>query len=88
MTLVPTDESQEIIEQIWRTKEQKKDLRWKTDVFDDYDEKYMKIIYFYLKIFIYIELRNIIIVVTAVFHEDNKYYSQLFVDEFCISCKC
>ena len=28
-----------------------------------------------------LELRNMIIVVRAVFHEDNKYYPQVFLEE-------
>ena len=51
---------------------------------DDYDEKYMK-----TKFNSHDELPlnkttktpSIIIVVTAVFHENNKYYTQVFLDE-------
>ena len=51
---------------------------------DDYDGKYMKIKFDSdeeLPLNKTIEIRSIIIVVRAVFHENNKYYSQVFLDE-------
>ena len=51
---------------------------------DDYDGKYMKIKFDSdeeLPLNKTIEIRSIIIVIRAVFHENNKYYSQIFLDE-------
>ena len=50
---------------------------------DDFDEKYMKIKFsFNDELFLNktIEIPSIIIVVRAVFHENNKYYPQVFLD--------
>ena len=50
---------------------------------DDYDEKYMKIKFNsddMLPSNITIEIPSMIIVFTAVFHENNKYYPQIFLD--------
>ena len=50
----------------------------------DYDEKYMKIKFNYdneLPLNKMIEIASLIIVVKAVFHENNKYYPQVFLDE-------
>ena len=51
---------------------------------DDYDEKYMKIKFNSddeLPLNKMIEIPSMIIVVRAVFHENNKYYPQVFLDE-------
>ena len=51
---------------------------------DDYDEKYKKINFNSennLPLKRTIEISSMIIVVTAVFHGNNKYYPQLFLDE-------
>ena len=51
---------------------------------DDYDEKYMKIKFDLddeLPLNKTIEIRSMIIVVRAVFHGNNKYYLQIFLDE-------
>ena len=51
---------------------------------DDYDEKYMKIKFNSddeLPLNKMIEIPSMIIVVRAVFHENNKYYSQVFFDK-------
>ena len=51
---------------------------------DDYDEKYMKIKFDLddeLPLNKTIEIRSMIIVVRAVFHGNNKYYLQVFLDE-------
>ena len=51
---------------------------------DDYDEKYMKIKFNSddeLPLNRTIEIHNATIVLRAVFHENNKYYPQFFLDE-------
>ena len=51
---------------------------------DDYDEKYMKIKFNSddeLPLNKTIEIPTMTIVVRAVFHENNKYYPQVFLDE-------
>ena len=51
---------------------------------DDYDEKYMKIKFNSddkLLLNKTIETHSMIIVARAVFHENNKYYSQVFWEE-------
>ena len=51
---------------------------------DDYDEKNMKIKFNLddeLPLNKTIEIPSMIIVLGAVFHENNKYYSQVFLDE-------
>ena len=51
---------------------------------DDYDEKYMKIKFNAaddLPLNKTIEIDNTKIIVRAVFHENNKYYPQAFLDE-------
>ena len=35
-----------------------------------------------------LKLHNLTIVVGTVFQEDGKYYSQIFLDECCMNCKC
>ena len=82
MTLLPTDESNEImkkIDKLWT--EKRKLLRSKTDNSEDYDEKYTKIKFNFndgLSLNKTLQLPNIIIVVRAVFHENNKCYPQSF----------
>ena len=52
---------------------------------DDYDEKYMKTKINSddeLPLNKTIEIPSVIIVVRAVFHQNNKYYPQFFLDEF------
>ena len=71
MTLVPSNESKEIkkYEELWS---KIRDLISSiTKNSDDYDEKYLKMI----------EILSMIIVVSSVFHENNKYYPQVFLDE-------
>ena len=51
---------------------------------DDYDEKYMKIKFNSdneLSLKKTIEILTITIVVRAIFHENNKHYPQVFLDE-------
>ena len=52
---------------------------------DDYDEKYMKIKFNSddkLPLNKTVEIPTITIVVRAAFHENNKYYPQVFLDEY------
>ena len=55
-----------------------------TNNLDDCDEKYMKIKFNFdddLPLNKTLEIRNMVIVVRSIFHEGNKYYSQVFLDE-------
>ena len=55
-----------------------------TKISNDYDEKYMKIKFDSddkLPLNKTIEIHSIILVVRAVFHENNKHYPQVFLDE-------
>ena len=59
-------------------------IRSKTVNSDNNDEKYMKIKFNFddhLPLNKTLELRNMIIVVSSVFHEGNKYYPQVFLEE-------
>ena len=59
-------------------------IRSKTNNSDGYDEKYIKTKFNFdddLPVNKTLELCNIIIVIRSVFHEDNKYYPQVFLDE-------
>ena len=59
-------------------------IRLITKSSDDYDEKYMKIKFSSddkLSLNKTIEIPSMIIVVRAVFHENDKYYPQVFLDE-------
>ena len=59
-------------------------IRSKAKNFDDYDEKYMNIkfnSYDKLPLNKTIETPTMTIVVGVVFHENNKYYPELFSDE-------
>ena len=85
LTLVPTNESKEKIkkyEELWN---KIRDLiRSVTKNSDDYDEKYMKIKFNSddeLPLNKTIEIVTITIVDRAVFHENNEYYAQVFLDE-------
>ena len=52
---------------------------------EDYDKKYLKIRFNLddeLPLNKAIEIPGTIIIVRAVFHENNKYYPQVFLDEF------
>ena len=84
LTLVPTNESNELIrkyEELWS---KIRDLiRSITKTSDDYDEKYMKI---KIPLNKTIEIPSMIIVVRAAFHENNQYYPQTFLDVY-INCK-
>ena len=79
MTLVPTNESKE---ELWS--KIRDSISSITKDSDDYDEKYIKIEFDSDNKFPLnktIEIRNMIIVVRAVFHENNKYYPQVFLNE-------
>ena len=83
--LVPTNESKEKIikhEELWS---KIRDLiRPINKHADDYDEKYMKIKFNSddeLPLNKTIEIPSMIIVVRALFHENNKYYPRVFLDE-------
>ena len=88
LTLVRTNESKEKTkkyEELWI---KIRDLiRSITEILDDYDEKYMKIKSHsddYLPLNKMIEIAIVTIVGRAVFHENTKYYQQVFLDE----CLC
>ena len=85
LTLVPTNESKEKIKKYEELWSKIRDLiRSMTKNSDDYDKKYMKIKFNSddkLSLNKMIEIPSMIIVVRAVFHENNKYYPQVFLDE-------
>ena len=85
LTLVPTNENKEKIKKYEELWSKIRDLiRSITKNSDDYDEKYMKIKFNSddeLPLNKMIEIPSMIIVVRAVFHENNKYYPQVFIDE-------
>ena len=84
-TLVPTNDSKEKIKKYEELWSKIRDLiRLITKNSDDYDEKHMKIKCNSddeLPLNKTIEIPSMIIVVKAVFHENNKYYPQVFLDE-------
>ena len=83
--LVPTNENKEIIkkyEELWSKIRYL--IRSITKNSDDYDKKYMKIKFNSdddLPLNKTIDIHNATIVVRAVFHENNKYYPQVFFDK-------
>ena len=86
LTLAPTNENKEKkilkIEELWN--KIRDSIRSITKNPDDFDEKYMKIkfsSYDELPLNKTIEILSMIIVVRAIFHENNKYYSQVSPDE-------
>ena len=84
LTLVPTNESEEKIkyEEFWSKIIDL--IRSITKNSDDYDEKYMKIKFNSddeLPLNKTIEIPSMTIVVRAIFHENNKYYPKVFLDE-------
>ena len=85
LTLVPTNEDKEKIKKDKELWSKIRDLiRSMTENSNAYDEKYMKIKFNSdneLPLNKMIEIPNMIIVVGAVFHENNKYYPQVFLDE-------
>ena len=86
MTLVPTNESKEIITKYEELLNKIRDLiRSITKKSDDYVENYMKIKFNSddeLSVNKTIEIHSMIITVRVVFHENNKYYPQFFLDEY------
>ena len=85
LTLVPTNKSKEKIkkyEELWiKTRGLISSI---TRNLDDYDEKYMKIKFHWndnLPLNKTIGILIVIIVIRAVFHKNNIYYSQVFLHE-------
>ena len=85
LTLVPTNENKEKIKKYEELWSKIRDLiRSITKNSDDYDEKYMKIKFNSddeLPLSKTIEVPIMTIVVRAIFHENNKYYPYVFLDE-------
>ena len=85
LTLVLTNESKEKFGKYEKLWSKIKDLiRSITKNSDDCDEKYMKIKFYLndeLPLNKIIEIPSAIIVVRDVFHENYKYYPQVFLDE-------
>ena len=85
LTLVPTNESKEKIKKRQELWSKIRDLiRSMTKISDDYDEKYMKIKFNSddeLVLNKLIEIPSMTTVLRAVFHENNKYYPQVYLDE-------
>ena len=85
LTLVPTNESKERIKKYKEMRSKIRDLITSiTKHSDDYDEKYMKIKFNSddeQPLNKSTEIPTIAIVVRAIFLENNKYYSQVFLDE-------
>ena len=83
MTLVPTDESKDILKRYDQLCSETRDvIRLITNNSSNYDEKYMKVkLDDDLPLKKTLELQNMVIVVKVVFHDGSKYYLQLFLDE-------
>ena len=85
ITIFPTNESKEKIKTYKELWIKIRDLiRSVTKNLDDYDQNYVKIKFNSddeLPLNKMIEVPSMIIVVRAVFHENNKYYPQVFLDE-------
>ena len=85
LTLVSTNENKEKIkkyEELWS--KIRDSIRLITKNSDDYDERYMKIKFNSddeLPLNKTIEIPSMIIVIRAVFHENNKYYLPVFLGE-------
>ena len=85
LKLVPTNESKEKIKKFEKLWSKIRDLI--RSIFknsDDYDEKYMKVKLNSddeLPLNETIEIPSMIIVVRSIFHENNKHYPQVFLDE-------
>ena len=85
LILVPTNETKENVrkyEKLWS--KIRNLIRSMTKNSDDYDENYMKIKFNLddeLPLNKMVEIPSMVIVVRAVFHENNKYYPQVFLDE-------
>ena len=85
LTLVLTNKSKEKIEKYKELWSKVRDLiRSLTKNSDDYDEKYIKIKFNSddeLPLNKMIEISSMIIVAKTVFHKNNKYYPQVFLEE-------
>ena len=85
MTLVPTDESKGMLKKYEEPWNKIRDLiKLLTSNSDDYDEKYMKIKFNSdddLPLKKTLKLRNMVMIASSAFHEDNKYYRHVFLDE-------
>ena len=85
LTLVSTNEGKEKIKKYEKLCSKIRNLiRSITEIFDGYDEKYMKIKFNSgdeLHLNKTIEISSMIIVIRAIFYENNKYYPQVFLDE-------
>ena len=85
LTLGPTNESKEKIKKYEELWSKIRDLiRSITKNSDDYDEKHVKIKFTSddeSPLNKTIEIPSMIIIVRAVFHENNKYYSEVFLGE-------
>ena len=86
LTLVPTNESEEKIKKYEEQWIKIRDLiRSVTKISDDYDEKFMKKKFHSddeLPLNETIKISVMVIVARALFHENNKYYPQVFLDEY------
>ena len=89
LTLVPTNESKEIIKKYEELWSKIRNLIWSiTKKSDDDNEKYMKIKFNSvddLPLNKTIEIHYVIIVARAVFNENKKYYPQVFLINVCIN---
>ena len=86
LMLVPTNESNEKIKKYKERWSKIRDLiRSMTKNSDDYDENYIKTKFNSddeLPLNIATEIHSMIIVVRPIFHENNKYYPQVFLNEY------
>ena len=87
LMLIPTDESKDKLRKYEKLCNKIRDLvRSITSNSENYDEKYMEIKFNWdndLSLKKILELHNLVIVVKSVFHENNKYYLKVFLDECC-----
>ena len=85
LMLVTTNESKELIKWYEKMWSKIRDLiSSKTKNSDNYDEKYIKILFILddkLPLNKTIEVQSMIIAVRTVFHDNNKYYPPFFLDE-------
>ena len=85
MILVPANKRKEVMKKYEELRSKIRDLiRSITKNSDDYDEKFINIKTDLDDVNKTTEIYNVIIVVRAIFHENNKYYSEVFLDE----CLC
>ena len=85
LILVPANKRKEVMKKYEELRSKIRDLiRSITKNSDDYDEKFINIKTDLDDVNKTTEIYNVIIVVRAIFHENNKYYSEVFLDE----CLC